>query len=367
VVKRFGKQVGTTGPGLHYHLPNSIESVNRVNMEEIRVAEIGFRTVSSGQFQTIKAESQMLTGDENIVDAQIVVQYKVFDSSDYLFNVMDVEQVLHDATEVALRGVVGSNTIDFVMIDGRSTVQSETMEFLQRLLDDYGSGLQITAVKLQYAGPSAEVKDAFDEVVRAREDREKLVREAEGYAADRVPKARGEAEQMVLAATAYKDQRVLQAEGDAAKFLKVLREHEVPAAFQVLAENGVSEAAQALLLVGTIEAVSGDSKQATALTREKLYDILAKSGATGGSQQANDLTGQYLIAAFDQLGLAVKYQIAYDEAIRLTQERLYLETMENVLQGTDKFIIDPDTGGNLVPFLPLKELTGSEQAQEAVQ
>jgi modulator of FtsH protease HflK len=361
VVRQFGSHVSTASPGLNYHLPWPIQSYNRVNMEEIRVAEVGFRTVSAGQFQIVKVESQMLTGDENIVDAQVVVQYKVRDAADYLFNVEDPEEALSAATEVALRGVVGSNTIDFVMIDGRSIVQSETMEFLQRLLDAYGSGLQITALKLQSAGPPQEVKDSFDEVVRAREDREKVVRDAEGYAADKVPVARGEAEQLVLAATAYKEQRVLKAEGDASKFLNILREHEVPAAFQSLADYGNSEALQALIQIGTI-----DGESAT-MTRDKLYEILKGYGVAGGVDQPDRMTGVYLNNAFAQLGIAGEYQNAYEEAIRLTEERLYLETMEDVLTGTEKFIVDPDTGGNLVPFLPLKELTTSGQTQEATQ
>jgi regulator of protease activity HflC (stomatin/prohibitin superfamily) len=310
----------------------------------------------------------MLTGDENIVDAQVVVQYRVRDAADYLFNVRNPEQAIHAATEVALRSVVGRNTIDYVMIEGRSTVQDETMTFLQRLMDDYGSGLQITVVKLQYAGPPEEVKDAFDEVVRAREDKEKLMREAEGYAADRVPKARGEAEQMVLTASAYRDQRVLRAEGDAAKFLQVLREHEVPAAFQALAESGVSEAIQVLAQIGAIkEGLAEEEEEAPGMTRETLGEILIGLGVAEEDQQPEDLTGQKLREILAQLGIVEEYEEAYQEAMRLTRERLYLETIEDVLAGTEKFVIDPQTGGNLMPFLPLKELTGSEKPQEAKQ
>ena len=373
VVRQFGKHVSTTGPGLNYHLPGPIQTVDKVNMEEVRTAEIGFRTISSGNFRPIKEEAHMLTGDENIVNAEVVVQYKVREAADYLFNVYDPEQVLHTATEVSLRAVVGSNTIDFVMIDGRSIVQSSIMMQLQQLLDDYNSGLQITAVKLQYAGPPDEVKDAFDEVVRAREDKETLIRESEGYAADRVPRARGEAEQTILIATAYQEQRVLQAEGDATKFLKILKEHEVPAAFLVLANNGITEAAQVLAQIGTIETVISSSPantssatpgtttaRLTSLSRETLYEILSGLGVTADIRQAADLTGTNLKAALRSLGLSGAYQQAYDEAIRLTEERLYLETMEDVLPVTEKYVVDPDTGGNLIPFLPLKDLTGSD-------
>jgi regulator of protease activity HflC (stomatin/prohibitin superfamily) len=325
----------------------------------------------------------MLTGDENIVKAQVVVQYKVRDSAKYLFNVKDLELAVSAATEVALRSVVGSNTIDFVLLEGRTIVQDEVATFLQRLLDDYDSGLLVTAVKLQKTFPPDEVKDAFDEVVRAREDKQTLIREAEGYAADRVPKARGEAEQMMLVAEAFKEQRVLEAEGDIAKFLKVIREHEVPAAFQALANSGVSQASEVLSQLGAIKSdivlVITGTESATdtgldvadestpSLSRETLTEILKLLGVVDSSRTPEEVTSQVLVEALAQLGLADEYEQLYLEAIRLTRERLYLETMEDVLSDTEKFIIDPDSSGNLVPFLPLKELTGSAQTQEASQ
>lgn len=380
VVKTFGKHSSTTSPGLNYHWPSPIQSVNRVNVEEIRTAEIGFR---SDGVSDVPQESQMLTGDENIVKAQVVVQYRVRDSAKYLFNVKDLELAVSAATEVALRSVVGSNTIDFVLLEGRTIVQDEVATFLQRLLDDYDSGLLVTAVKLQKTFPPDEVKDAFDEVVRAREDKQTLIREAEGYAADRVPKARGEAEQMILVAEAFKEQRVLEAEGDIAKFLKVIREHEVPAAFQALANSGVSQASEVLSKLGAIEneieLVIAGTESATdtgldvadesipSLSRETLTEILKLEGAIDSSRTPEEVTSQVLVEALAQLGLADEYEQLYLEAIRLTRERLYLETMEDVLSDTEKFIIDPDSSGNLVPFLPLKELTGSEQTQEASQ
>jgi len=368
VVRQFGNHVGTTDPGLHYHLPGPIQRIDKVNVEEIRTTEVGFRTVERGRFELRPAESLMLTGDENIVDAQIVVQYRVRDAAAYLFNMRDPDLAVHAATEVALRSIVGRNTIDFVIIEGRSIVQDETMTFLQRLLDDYGSGLLITAVKLQFAGPPEEVKDAFDEVVRAREDKQRLIREAEGYAADRVPKARGEAEQAVKVAEAYKEQRVLRAEGDAAKFLKILREHEVPAAFHALADSGVSEAMQVLAKVGADkEGVAEEGGKVLAMTRETLGEILVGLGVAEEDQQPEELTGQKLHEALSQLGVAEEYEEAYREAMRLTRERLYLETIEDVLAGTEKFVVDPQTSGNLMPFLPLKELTGLEKPQEAKQ
>lgn len=361
VVRRFGNHTDTTSPGLNYHLPWPIEKVNRINVEQVRTTEIGFR---SEGIDDIPAESQMLTGDENIVKAQMVVQYRVQNAADFLFNLRDPEQAVQFATEVALRSVVGSNTIDFVIIEGRTIVQSETMAFLQRLMDDYNSGIQITEVKLQEAFPPDEVKDAFNEVVRAREDKQTLIREAEGYAADRVPKARGEAEQTVLAAEAYKQQRVLQAEGDASKFLQILREHEVPAAFQALAGMGVKDAVAALAQVGAIEPDAAEgtaTPEAYLMNRETLAGILKDLGVISPSMPAADVTSQTLFDALNQLGIAAEYQQSYLEAIQLTRERLFLETMENVLPDTKKIIVDPATGGNLLPFLDLNSAKEVQQ------
>lgn len=220
VVKQFGKEVGKTTAGLRYHIPQPIQSVTIVDMSTIRKTEIGFRGSTN-----VESESLMLTGDENIVDIHAIVQYKVKDASQYLFMVRDVEQVLKSATEVALRSAVGQNTIDYIMIDGRSYVQEQTRVFLQDLLDNYQSGLTITEVRLQEVYAPAEVRDAFDEVVRAREDRDRKVREAEGYTADVVPKARGEKEQLIQVGLAYKEERIIRSQGDAEKFLSVLEEY----------------------------------------------------------------------------------------------------------------------------------------------
>jgi len=170
-------------------------------------------------------EALMLTEDENMVDIHVIVYYRVKDASQYLFKVKEVEQTLKTATEAALRGIVGRNTIDYTMLEGRPEVASDTKELLQRLMDDYQSGLLITEVKLQEVDAPEEVRDAFQDVVRAREDKERVIREAEGYAADIVPRARGEKEQTILAAEAYKEQRIIRAQGDAEKFLKVLEEY----------------------------------------------------------------------------------------------------------------------------------------------
>ncbi len=225
VVRQFGKEVGQTSPGLHYHLPGPIQRVDKVNMAEIRRLEVGFKEISPGQYQDVPYESLMLTGDENIVQIHVFVYYKVKDASQFLFKVKEVRQTLKTATEVALRAAVGSNSIDYVMLEGRPEVQEETRKMLQELMDNYGAGVMITEVKLQEVDAPEEVRDAFHDVVRAKEDKDRLIREAEGYAADIIPKARGEKEKMIREAEAYKQQRIIKAQGDAERFLEVLKEY----------------------------------------------------------------------------------------------------------------------------------------------
>lgn len=225
VVRQFGKEVAQTEPGIHYRLPWPIQVVNKVNKTEIRRLNIGFREGSGNTYANVLSEALMLTQDENIIDIHVIVYYRVSNASQYLFKVKEVEQTLRTATEASLRAVVGQNTIDYTMLEGRPEIANETKEILQQLMDYYQTGLLITEVKLQEVDAPEEVRDAFQDVVRAREDKERVIREAEGYAADIVPKARGEKEQTILAAEAYKEERIIKAQGDAAKFLKVLDEY----------------------------------------------------------------------------------------------------------------------------------------------
>ncbi len=221
VVRTFGKETARTEPGLNYRYPWPFQRVDIVSVEQIRRIEVGFRNA-----QRVPEEALMLTGDENIVDAQIVVQYRVADPSKYLFRLREPEAALLAATEVALRSTVGSMTIDQVMIEERAKVQEDARSFIQRLMDSYESGLVITEVKLQAADPPDQVRDAFHDVVRAREDKEKVINVAKGYQADILPKARGEAEKILREAEGYREQRVLLATGEAARFLSVLNEYE---------------------------------------------------------------------------------------------------------------------------------------------
>lgn len=220
VVRTFGKETARTDPGLNYRYPWPFQRADVVSVEQIRRIELGFRVN-----RRVVEEAMMLTGDENMVEAQMVVQYRVADPSKYLFRLRDPDETLRSATEVALRSVVGSMTIDQVMIEERARVQEDTRVFVQRLMEDYQSGLAITEVKLQAADPPDQVRDAFHDVVRAREDREKLINQARGYQADILPKARGDAQRILREAEGYKEERTLLAQGEAARFLSVLAEY----------------------------------------------------------------------------------------------------------------------------------------------
>jgi len=224
VVLLFGGVIDQTDPGLNYRLPAPINSHYVVDIARVRRAEIGFRA-ERGVTRPIPGDSLMLTGDENIVDVQLFVQYLVQDPVKFLFRARDPERALHISAEVSLRAAVGENTIDYTMTEGRVEVQDRVKKHLQELLDIYGTGLLVTEARLLVVDPPKEVKEAFHDVVRAWEDRERLIKEAEGYREGVVPKARGEGVQMVRVAEAYREQRLIRAQGDAARFLKVLEEY----------------------------------------------------------------------------------------------------------------------------------------------
>jgi membrane protease subunit HflK len=223
VVRQFGREIGKTAPGLNYRIP-FVQEVDIVNVQAIRRLEVGFRS-ERGTINRVPAEALMLTGDENIVEAQLIVQYRVRDPSQFLFKMRDPEASLHQVAQVAIRSVVGNTNIEEVLTTGRDAAQDQASQYVQTLMDQYESGIQITEVKLQVVDPPDQVKDAFNEVVRAREDRERQQNEAQAYMEDILPKARGEAQQVIRAADAYRQQRVFQAQGDVAKFAAVLEEY----------------------------------------------------------------------------------------------------------------------------------------------
>lgn len=225
VVLQFGRHVDTSEPGVNYHLPWPIQNVVIVDIANVRRAEIGFRTLEGQEVRRILEEALMLTADENIVEVGLLVQYRVKDAAAFVFNVNNPEAVLHTTTEVALRSAVGKMPIDGVITERRAEVQENTRSYLQELMDEYDAGIMITDVRLQVADAPDQVRDAFHEVVRAREDRERKVNEAQAYREDVVPRARGEAKRLLEQALAYKEERVRSARGESERFLSILEEY----------------------------------------------------------------------------------------------------------------------------------------------
>ena len=225
VVRTFGAFTRVTQSGLNWKFPAPIETVKTPKVTEVKRIEIGFRTLRNGQYRTVEKESLMLTGDENIVDAEMIVQYKIKEPVDYLFKIVAPELTVREAAEASLRTVVGRNKIDETLTTGKFTIQEETKLQLQTILDKYQSGIHVVAVQLQDVSPPKEVIGAFKDVASAKEDKNRMINQAEGYRNDVIPKARGEAESMIRDAEGFKESRIKRAEGDAAKFNTVLKEY----------------------------------------------------------------------------------------------------------------------------------------------
>jgi len=275
VVLRFGKWVRTEPPGLQYHLPAPIETVLLPKVTRVNRIEIGFRTGGDGRRGTaerdVPDESMMLTGDENIIDIDFTVLWAIKDAGQFLFKIRDPETTVKKAAESAMREVIGRTEIQPALTEARQEIENSTRQLLQTMLDEYQSGIEVAQVQLQKVDPPAAVVDAFNDVQRARADRERLRNEAEAYRNDIIPRARGDSERLIQEASAYREQTVSLATGDAQRFLSV-------------------------------------------------------------------------------------YQ-AYAQARDITVKRMYLETMEQVLRGANKVIVDtPDGSRGVVPYLPLSEL-----------
>jgi membrane protease subunit HflK len=282
VVQRFGAYRETTVPGLHYHLPSPIESVETPKVTLVNRTEIGLAGESSirgSTRQELPEEALMLTGDENIVDINVTVLWVIKNAQDYLFKIRNPEQAVKSAGEAAIREIVGRTPIASVLAEGRGKVETDTQALLQTILDAYDAGVQITQVQLQKADPPREVIESFRDVQRAQTDRDRAKNEAEAYHNDVVPRARGEAEKIEQAASAYQQQVVAGAEGDAQRFVSVLN--------------------------------------------------------------------------------------AYRTSKDVTAERLYLETMEQVLKKVNKVLIDKSAG--VMPYLPLPGLTSPRLPSAATE
>ena len=228
VVRRFGELARITSSGIHYHLPYPIEVVQKPKVTAVKRLEIGFRTIDSGpppRYMQVPNESLMLTGNLNIIDIDMIVQYKIRDAVKYLFNVRGVEETIHKASEASLRQVIGKHDIDEALTVGKFQIQESTKEHLQILLDKYDIGILVVEVQLQDVHPPKEVAPDFKDVASAKEDREKRINQAQGYNNDVIPRTRGQAEKMLKEAEAYAARREAESRGDAQNFLNILREY----------------------------------------------------------------------------------------------------------------------------------------------
>ena len=277
VILRFGKWVRTTEPGLHYHLPYPIEIAKTPKVTKVNKTEIGFRTFKESR-RLLPEESLMLTGDENIVDINFSVFWVIKDAGKYLFNLRSPEKSIKSVSESVMREVIANSEISSVLAEGRRDIEIKSIEAIQTVLDNYGSGVQITQLQLQKVDPPDQVIDSFRDVQRARADKEKFINEAIAYRNDIIPKARGEAAKIVQESEAYKKEVVARSEGDANRFNSILKSY------------------------------------------KKNEDV--------------------------------------------TKNRIYLETLEEVLQNANKVIIDTKQGSGVLPYLPLPEIKKRKRNQE---
>ena len=235
----FGKFQSIQGNGLHWWWPSPIGQRDTVVVTASRQLELGFRSEGQEMTKPVTYESMMITGDENLVDVQTVIQYKIIDLRKYLFFVDDPGEqdrnvdpgspdgvTLRDITETALRQVVGKRNIDDVLTTQKGEVQDEVLLLMRNLSQNYDTGLEIIAVRLQNVNPPVQVQDAFDDVTRAREERDRIINLAQAYQESEIPKAIGEAAKITESANAFKQGRIARAEGEAQGFIKLLEAYE---------------------------------------------------------------------------------------------------------------------------------------------
>ena len=277
VVLRFGKYIEATQAGPRWHLPYPIESVEIVNLSQVRTVEVGYRDHVKNK---MLKESLMLTDDENIIDIQFAVQYFLKDPADYLFNNRAPDENVRQAAEASIREIVGKNKMDFVLYEGREQVAAATTKLIQEILDRYKSGILVSKVTMQNAQPPEQVQAAFDDAVKAGQDRERQKNEGQAYANDVVPKAKGAAARLMQEAEGYRQRVVANAEGDASRFKQVLVEYEK--APVVTRERMYIDAMQQIL--SSSSKVMVDQKNGNSLLYLPL-DKLIQSAGTGATLQ----------------------------------------------------------------------------------
>ncbi|MCD6551565.1 FtsH protease activity modulator HflK [Thermotoga sp.] len=228
LLKTFGRFSSVVPSGIHYHLPYPFQSYVTVDVTTVRKIEIGFRSVQMGDrisYEPVPEESVMITGDNNLVSVEAVVQYRVKDPVAYAFNITEADSIVRFTTESVLREKVAMRSIDDVLTTGRDEIGFETAQMLQEILDSYNCGVKVENVYLQEVVPPEPVVDAFDDVNNARQDKERLINEARKYANDVIPKAQGQAQEILRQAEAYAQEVYLKALGEAKRFEEILEEY----------------------------------------------------------------------------------------------------------------------------------------------
>jgi membrane protease subunit HflK len=222
VVLRFGSYNETTEPGLRWRMPWPLESHEVVNLSGVRRLEIGYR---GSEKNKVLRESLMLTDDENIVNIQFAVQYLLKDPKLYLFTNRQPDEAVMQAAETAIREVVGKSKMDFVLYEGRDQIAANTQKLMQEIIDRYQTGIQVTSVTMQSAQPPEQVQAAFEDAVKAGQDRQRARNEGEAYANDVIPRAKGTASRLMEEAEGYRQRMIATAEGDASRFKQILVEY----------------------------------------------------------------------------------------------------------------------------------------------
>ncbi|MRH77778.1 FtsH protease activity modulator HflK [Spiribacter sp. C176] len=225
VVTRFGEFERISMPGPHWHIPYPVEATERVDVATRRTVTVGYQAVTAQQARPILSEALMLTQDENIVNVQLAVQYQVSDPEDFLFNFVDPEQTLKELTESALRETIGKREMDFILTEGRADVAQNTQSLINEGLALYQAGIQVIEVIIQDVQPPEQVQGAFEDAIRAREDRERLINQAQAYRNEIIPRAEGEAARILEDSLAYQARIVQAAEGESSRFSQQLAEY----------------------------------------------------------------------------------------------------------------------------------------------
>jgi membrane protease subunit HflK len=222
VLLTFGKYSEETGPGLHWRLPWPIQSQLLVNVSQVRTLEIGYRNNVRAK---VPRESLMLTDDENIVDLQFAVQYTVKDAKDFLFNTRNPDEIAMRTAESAMREVIGKSKMDGILYESREEIAIKARKLMQEILDRYGTGISVSSITIQAAQPPEQVQAAFDDAVKANQDRARQVNEGQAYANDVIPRAAGSAARLQQEAEGYKQRVIANAQGEASRFTQVLAEY----------------------------------------------------------------------------------------------------------------------------------------------